>query len=342
MVSSFKFFHVVCFLFLSVTLAFAKDGSREYWIDRYLSVSYPLKTIKVNSRFGSRKDPFTGERSTHSGLDLQANYEDVYCMFDGQVEKIGSDNRSGHYITIRHGEYTISYCHLSKVTAKEGENLIAGDVVAVSGNTGRSTGPHLHITCKYKGILTDPYTLLIYIKQVREEASAALGVHTDNVNWTRTVTKSDCKAFFERYAPAAMHQQQLYGIPSSVTLSQMALESGWGLSTLARNGNNFFGIKCSKQWLAEGKPYSLHNDDKPNEKFCNYSSVMESITHHSKLLMSERYKRCRNYGPTDYHNWLVSIIQAGYASNKNYVQNCEKLIKQYDLHLYDQIALKQV
>ena len=65
----------------------------------------------------------------------------------------------------------------------------------------------------------------------------------------------------------------------------MYLESAGGTSNLAVTGNNYFGIKCSSQWLAEGKPYSLHHDDKPNEKFCNYASVQESIEHHSQFLM---------------------------------------------------------
>ena len=76
-------------------------------------------------------------------------------------------------------------------------------------------------------------------------------------------------AFFERYAPLAMAQQQKYGVPASVTLAQMYIESAGGKSNLAQTGNNYFGIKCSQQWLAEGKPYSLHHDDKPNEKFCS-------------------------------------------------------------------------
>ena len=59
-------------------------------------------------------------------------------------------------------------------------------------------------------------------------------------------------AFFERYAPLAMAQQQKYGIPASVTLAQMYIESAGGKSNLAQTGNNYFGIKCSSQWLAEG------------------------------------------------------------------------------------------
>lgn len=329
--------------------ASAKPGpsGRDYWIERYLSVSYPLKSVKVSSHFGKRKDPFTGEVSHHSGLDLQAHYEEVFSMFDGIVENVGSDSRSGNYIILRHGEYTVSYCHLSKVTARKGDELIAGDPVGYTGSTGRSTGPHLHITCKYKGETRDPYTLLIYIKDVREEAVNALGGSKGGVRkkgGKNEVVKSTVDInqdeFFNKYASAAMEQQQRYGIPASVTLAQMAYESFWGQSTLATAGNNFFGIKCSSEWLAAGKPYSLHNDDKPNEKFCNYASVDESIEHHSRLLMGDRYKRCHRYDSTDYHNWLVAIKACGYATAPDYVKKLEGMIKRYKLYLFDRIALK--
>lgn len=316
-----------------------KSADRDYWIARYLSVSYPLKTIKVNSPFGIRKDPFTGERAHHSGLDLQARYEEVYAMFDGVVVKTGSDGRSGHYITLRHGEYTVRYCHLSKTMVSEGDDVYAGDPVAVSGNSGRSTGPHLHITCENKGKLTDPYTLLLYIKEVRAEAVAALG---GAISGLKPTERFDKQAFFDRYAYAAMIQQQRYGIPASVTLAQMALESFWGQSTLATYGNNFFGIKCSREWLAAGKPYSVRNDDRPNEKFCNYASVEESINHHSQLLMSNRYKRCRRYASTDYHNWLVAIKACGYATAPDYVKKLENMIKKHKLYLFDRMALGTV
>lgn len=318
--------------------ASAKEPSgRDYWIERYLSVSYPLKNVKVSSHFGKRKDPFTGEVCLHNGMDLKAHYEEVFSMFDGIVEFVGSDSRSGNYIILRHGEYTVSYCHLSKVTVRQDDELIAGDVVGLSGSTGRSTGPHLHITCKYKGNFTDPYTLLVYIKDVREEAVRALG---GNTKVSQRVSNIDQNEFFTKYAHAAMEQQQRYGIPASVTLAQMAYESFWGQSTLATTGNNFFGIKCSREWLAAGKPYSLHDDDKPNEKFCNYASVKESIEHHSRLLMGDRYKRCHRYLPTDYHNWLVAIKECGYATAPDYVRKLEGLIKQYKLYLFDRIALK--
>jgi flagellum-specific peptidoglycan hydrolase FlgJ len=58
-------------------------------------------------------------------------------------------------------------------------------------------------------------------------------------------------------------------------------------------------------------------------------------------LMSDRYKRCHAYSSTDYHNWLVALKQAGYATAKNYVQLCEQLIKCHKLYLYDRLAVMQ-
>ena len=145
-------------------------------------------------------------------------------------------------------------------------------------------------------------------------------------------------AFFERYAAAAMEQQQRYGIPASVTLAQMYLESGGGTSKLAREGNNYFGIKCSGEWLAAGKPYSLHNDDRPNEKFCNYATVEESIDHHSKILSSSRYTACQRCASDDYRGWANGLQAAGYATNPRYAQQLISDIEDYDLHRYDMQA----
>ena len=146
-------------------------------------------------------------------------------------------------------------------------------------------------------------------------------------------------AFYERYAPLAMEQQQKYGIPASVTLAQMYIESAGGTSRLAVNGNNYFGIKCSRDWLAAGKPYSLHSDDLPNEKFCNYSSVEESVQHHSKFLMGKRYADCRKCASDDYQGWAYGLKAAGYATASNYATALIADIENYNLQKYDQQAI---
>ena len=136
---------------------------REKWLERYMSVSLPLKKIKVTSPFGMRKDPFTGERKMHNGIDLHARNDEVYAMFPGVVKKVGYDNRSGKYVILQHDGLTVIYCHLSKVTVKEKTPVLAGDVVGITGNTGRSTGEHLHLSCKIKGKFLNPQKITEYI-----------------------------------------------------------------------------------------------------------------------------------------------------------------------------------
>ena len=145
------------------------EEMRSQWIDCYMSVSYPLREIIVTSPYGRRKDPFTGKRSNHKGLDLRARNEEA-----GGVVKVSSDKRSGNYVAIRHGDFTVSYCHLSKALVKKGARVLPGEVVAISGNTGRSTAPHLHITVKYGKKHIDPAILLQLVKETRKEALAHL------------------------------------------------------------------------------------------------------------------------------------------------------------------------
>lgn len=323
---------VIYLLIPQGVMAQQQGDMRDYWIDKFLSVSFPLKSIKINSSYGIRSDPFSGKHKKHNGLDLKARYEEVLSMFDGTVEATGYDRGSGNYVMMRYGAYTVSYCHLSKIWVRQGESLLAGDPIGVSGNTGRSTGPHLHITSRYHGVLDDPINLLIHVRETRIKALKAL-----NLDENRISTPED---FIRQYAEIAMRQQKKYGIPASVILAQMAFESGWGSSDLAQKGNNYFGIKCSRSWLSQGLPYSLHDDDKPNEKFCNFSCVEEGVEYHTRLLMSDRYARCWRYGPTDYHNWLKTIKASGYATRKDYVSLCERIIRKHKLYIYDQKAMK--
>ena len=126
-------------------------------------ISPPLKNIRIGSGFGMRKHPIYHKRMMHNGIDLSARYENVYSMFPGTVVKVGQDGRSGKFVTVRTGDYTISYCHLSQQLVKEKDLVIAGKNIAVSGNTGASTGPHLHITTKKDGKAFDPAILLNFI-----------------------------------------------------------------------------------------------------------------------------------------------------------------------------------
>ena len=146
-----------------------KSIDKEKWLERYMSMSLPLKRIKVTSSFGMRRDPFTGKLRMHNGIDLYARNDEVYAMFSGVVRKVGYDKRSGNYIILQHGDYTVSYCHLSEIKLNIGSRVHAHEVVGVSGNTGRSTGEHLHITCKRNGEYVNPQILFQYILDVHNE-----------------------------------------------------------------------------------------------------------------------------------------------------------------------------
>lgn len=132
----------------------------------YLRASFPLKSIQINSRFGMRNHPVKHKTIMHNGVDLAAHYEKVFSMFPGEVTGVGHDNRSGKYVTVRTAGYTISYCHLSSSWVSKGMFVNAGEVLGVSGSSGMSTGPHLHLTTKKDGKVFDPVILLKYVQSI--------------------------------------------------------------------------------------------------------------------------------------------------------------------------------
>ena len=126
----------------------------------------PLDTLIVTSPYGYRIDPFTRKRKMHSGMDFRASSDKVYAMMPGKVLKVGYDKVSGNYVTLQHGNITVSYCHLSEVLKNKNELVTVGEVVGVTGNTGRSTGEHLHLTCKIKDKKVNPMIILDYISNL--------------------------------------------------------------------------------------------------------------------------------------------------------------------------------
>ncbi len=124
----------------------------------------PLKgKLHIASKFGKRRNPFGKKKSEHhNGLDLSARAgSPIYAMLPGEVAHIGYDLSSGNYIKLRHGNFTVNYCHLiRKPNIPIGSKVFPGQPVAHVGSTGRSTGPHLHITLKRNGRVIDPAILI--------------------------------------------------------------------------------------------------------------------------------------------------------------------------------------
>lgn len=108
---------------------------------------FPLKgDHPVVSEFGYRVHPVTGERKLHAGVDLSApDNTDVYSVSDGTVSAVESHPTAGNYVNVKATDgWTYRYLHLTKAKVKKGDKVKAGDKIALSGHTGRVTGPHLH------------------------------------------------------------------------------------------------------------------------------------------------------------------------------------------------------
>ena len=147
---------------------------KEDRIRQYLSVSFPLKKIQINSKFGMRMHPIYHKYIMHNGIDLHARHEDVLSILPGTVLRVGYDNRSGKYVTVKTANYTVSYCHLSEQYVKPNDFLLAGEPLGLTGNTGASTGEHLHLTTKKDGKAFDPTILLEYIRSVKSSCMTDL------------------------------------------------------------------------------------------------------------------------------------------------------------------------
>ncbi len=139
--------------------------------------------------------------------------------------------------------------------------------------------------------------------------------------------------YVQKYSAWAVEEMGRSGVPASITLAQGILESGAGMSRLASEGNNHFGIKCHKGWT--GKSMKV-DDDAPNECFRVYSSARESFQDHSDFLRyRDRYKFLFDLDPTDYKGWAYGLSKAGYATDPLYPAKLIKYIEEYDLARFD-------
>lgn len=112
----------------------------------------------VNSPFGYRIHPITGKNKLHAGVDVPVGIgTPVYAAADGTVMTSGTVQGYGTTVIIMHGSNLSSlYGHLSSTTVSVGQSVKKGDLIAYSGNTGNSTGPHLHFEVRENGVATDP------------------------------------------------------------------------------------------------------------------------------------------------------------------------------------------
>ncbi|MBQ0846563.1 MAG: peptidoglycan DD-metalloendopeptidase family protein [Marinobacter psychrophilus] len=119
------------------------------------------KRFRISSSFSSdRLNPITGRRSPHNGVDFATPVgTPIVSTGDGVVSRVGNHRFAGRYIDINHsGTFETRYLHLSKVLVKRGQRIKRGQKIALTGNSGRSTGPHLHFEFHVNGQPVDPLT----------------------------------------------------------------------------------------------------------------------------------------------------------------------------------------
>lgn len=170
----------------------------------------------ITSDFGPRRYRY------HYGTDLRLNIGDsVHAAFSGKVRIIDYEARGyGHYVVIRHdnGLETV-YAHLSQVMVELDQVVKGGELIALGGNTGRSTGPHLHFEMRYLGNAINPASIInFYTGQV----------HND----TYQITKR--KSFYYQRDLKAQQAAKYYKVRKGDTLGQIALRNGTSVKALCR------------------------------------------------------------------------------------------------------------
>src|SRR5690606_22611659 len=134
----------------------------------------PVDVQMITSGFGYRSDPFHGGAAMHAGLDFRGRVGDpVHAAAKGTVTFVGTKSGYGKVVEVSHGNGMMTrYAHMSAWRARVGQQVAAGDVVGLIGNTGRSTGPHLHFEVRIHGRAVNPRPFLETAPDVLEEARA--------------------------------------------------------------------------------------------------------------------------------------------------------------------------
>lgn len=173
----------------------------------------------VTSKFGQRRYRF------HYGIDLKLyTGDDVLAAFSGKVRIIDFDKKGyGHYVVIRHnnGLETV-YGHLSKVLVEKDQLVSAGDLIALGGSTGRSTGPHLHFETRYLGNAINPSDIIDFDKGV---------LH----NELYLITQEETFAYQKKVQQ--LNSAKYYSIKKGDTLGHIASRNGTSVNSLCRLNN---------------------------------------------------------------------------------------------------------
>ena len=260
-----------------------KDSLLFNLISQRMNVCLPLDFLKLNSAFGYRKDPVRRCTAFHDGIDLECNHARVYAMLPGIIKEVHYGSKGyGNYIVLEHGVFECLYGHLDQITVKEGDAVSAGTIVGISGNTGKSTGPHLHIRIRKSGKSVDPNVFVDYLKDYITQLQ-------NKMAYVRFGTKPNKELNIENLM-ATLRQFDVK-FPQIVA-AQALLETGYFTSRVCLENNNLFGLRRPS-----------------NGSYYTFNSWEESVKAYKDYV---QYK----YKGGNYYDFLNRI---GYAEDGSYV-----------------------
>ena len=166
-----------------------------------------------------------------------------------------------------------------------------------------------------------------------QTAASLVAYHPERREWTARERAQ--LTYVSRYGTLARRQMSDHGIPASITMAQGLLESGVGESTLARDNNNHFGLKCFSKTCKKGH-CTNHSDDSHKDFFRIFATPEDSYEAHAALLKKERYRSLYQLEESDYRGWARGLSKAGYATDPRYADKLIALIENLGLYRLDQ------
>lgn len=260
-------------------------------IQQRMNVCLPLDFLKVNSNYGTRIDPIGRCEKFHDGIDLKCNREYVYSMLPGIVKTVRHGKKGyGNYVIIDYGNIQSLYGHMSVISVSEGMPVAAGTIVGISGNSGKSTGPHLHIQLMKNGKSVNPAPFIAYIKRYIEGLQ-------DKIAYLKFGTKPAEELNIKNLHKALSKYNIAH---KEIVIAQALLETGYFTSRVCWENNNLFGLRRP----SDGSYYVFNNWEESVKAYYDYV----------------QYK----YKGGDYLSFLSKI---GYAEDKNYISKVRSIVQ---------------
>ena len=259
-------------------------------IKERMNVCLPLDFLNVNSEFGVRRDPFSLCQKFHDGVDFQCKYQRVYSMFPGTVREVHQGKKGyGNYVLLEYGNLQCLYGHLSRIAVKQNEKVEAGTIIGISGNSGKSTGPHLHIRMEKDGKSVNPEPFIAYLNHY-------ITMLHDRIRYLQDGSMPEPGLSMDRLYAAL----QKYGIRyPKIVMAQAILETGYFTSKICLDKNNLFGLRRP----ADGSYY-------------DFDTWEESV------------KAYRDYVQYKYRNgnYYTFLNRIGYAEDESYTIKLKQIV----------------